>query len=819
MNTNSYQSANPYSNIPNPFQSNPTSNYQNPSQFQATPNPFSTSMPSSYSAYQAQPPITSSSQSRSFPSFQPASTLQNNPMTTQSSIYGQTSTPMGYSQAFQMQGSSNTMGQNRVGFNLPASSTPQNIYGTVNNSMSFGNNNQFGNYPKYKATQIKEDLVAINITNIIGMQEYGHKSVEELRFEDKKKYPNGVPMGGSNLMQTSALRTSSPFGVNSTQTSNTASAYNKPFGASTWPPQSSSFVPSQIGATASSQPFQVSNGPFSTGHTPFQSSQPFSQGMTSPFQTSQQQNFQTFQPANTLGAMPFQMSQAPFQSSQSFQVKPNFPPASTTPTQSFSSNPQQFQTSPFFQSQPLQNNSLIQPWPATVSQPFQPNPTYSAPQTTTSNQFAALAQPFQNFQPALQAFQNTFQPKPLIAPNSQSLLSANSSSMPMSSAFQLNANTSLIPPPVLPSSNFLLPNQTLSSTSFNPVTPLLSSPTQPGSLFQTSNQPTFTPAQITAQSLFGGYSPTNRKTETISSQIERIASPKFENKSIRRFERKIGNSGWDDWRLNQTPKSPDISCLIKRPSFANLKLEPYKEEDVSKLDPAPSPVNRGRSFEIEAVLHNPNPTHIKIPTHKNMLINDIKTYILRQIKIPQNSIVQLVFKSTVAQEDDTIGSLGVSHGDIINIVIAEEGPSKSEMVSKEMLPKLTNEEYTISPSMIELARMTKDEITRVKDFTIENSYGKIIFEGETNLIGVDLDQIIKIGYREAIIYPDDSENQKPKVGEELNKSATIMLYKCAPDRESEEKFVEKLKKSCLRNRTQYIGWDKETQIYTFKING
>lgn len=72
-----------------------------------------------------------------------------------------------------------------------------------------------------------------------------------------------------------------------------------------------------------------------------------------------------------------------------------------------------------------------------------------------------------------------------------------------------------------------------------------------------------------------------------------------------------------------------------------------------------------------------------------------------------------------------------------------------------MLPKLTKPNYMISPSMPELARMSAKELSKVKNFTIWNKHGKVVFEGETDLVREDIDLNVIIKHKHLDIYPSD----------------------------------------------------------------
>ena len=85
----------------------------------------------------------------------------------------------------------------------------------------------------------------------------------------------------------------------------------------------------------------------------------------------------------------------------------------------------------------------------------------------------------------------------------------------------------------------------------------------------------------------------------------------------------------------------------------------------------------------------------------------------------------------------------------------------------ERLPVLTKAGYQIKPSMLELSRMTIDQLAKVKNFEIVNSFGKVFWYGETDLVDVNLDVDVNLKPGMIEIYPDDvylREKKKPEKG-------------------------------------------------------
>lgn len=64
--------------------------------------------------------------------------------------------------------------------------------------------------------------------------------------------------------------------------------------------------------------------------------------------------------------------------------------------------------------------------------------------------------------------------------------------------------------------------------------------------------------------------------------------------------------------------------------------------------------------------------------------------------------------------------------------------------SEDMIPKITKPNYHTEPATVRLCRMSEQELSQVEDFSIENEFGKIIFDGKTDIRGLNLDELINI---------------------------------------------------------------------------
>jgi hypothetical protein len=72
----------------------------------------------------------------------------------------------------------------------------------------------------------------------------------------------------------------------------------------------------------------------------------------------------------------------------------------------------------------------------------------------------------------------------------------------------------------------------------------------------------------------------------------------------------------------------------------------------------------------------------------------------------------------------------------------------SPFIQKNLLPKIDYNAYKTKPSQVDLARMSENEISKVKGFEIYNKYGKVRFMVPVDLIGVDFVDGLVIGHRE-----------------------------------------------------------------------
>ena len=182
--------------------------------------------------------------------------------------------------------------------------------------------------------------------------------------------------------------------------------------------------------------------------------------------------------------------------------------------------------------------------------------------------------------------------------------------------------------------------------------------------------------------------------------------------------------------------------------------------------------------------------------------------------------IQLVHRGSRLRDSDYIRDLHLSTGDEVYFIVEPEPINlQKALVPKELLPKLTLIGYTTTPSIVELARMSAEELATVRGFCVQNEYGRIEFQGETDVRGLDIDSIVRIEEKAVIMYPDEKGAPKPPIGKGLNKAARIHLFDCRPKKSIPlELLTAKLRKVSSTHNTYFESYDPDSGEWIFRVN-
>ena len=149
----------------------------------------------------------------------------------------------------------------------------------------------------------------------------------------------------------------------------------------------------------------------------------------------------------------------------------------------------------------------------------------------------------------------------------------------------------------------------------------------------------------------------------------------------------------------------------------------------------------------------------------------------------------------------------------------KEHARKSQFAPAGSLPKDPKAGYQTYPSMLDIKRMTLEELENVKGFRIWTEFGQIEFLEKVDLTGIDLREIITIDERGAEVYVD-GVHDKPEVGKGLNVKSLITLNNIRPRKNQTASAKEEKLKRCLESKegAQHISYNGDTGVWEFRVD-
>ncbi|CAG9322865.1 unnamed protein product [Blepharisma stoltei] len=720
-----------------------------------------------------------SPQMNPFPTSNPSAfSIQNRPNT--SSLYPQTSYTQSNANPFSVQTTlpySSTAMQTSYssGASTYSSQTTQNRYGGLGSSLSNG-------APLISGEKCPVDLDgtgSVYVYHIAALAKNQQKHIDEMRYEDYKYKRN--PMGMN----------SQPFGSSQINNPFQSNAYGSRIGTSGM--TTGSFQPNTTNPFSNTGQYgnpSVSQAPYGSQPSPFSINNNTFSTTPSRLPSTGIGNYNQFgnniAPAANPFSSNFDINQGrttpnPFAASQPFQLASSSRISSQNPfTPSFPSNTSTSSTN--------MQNPYMNPYPS--------------PQGSTSNPFMSSYQPYSPPMSSSGFFVNppSFNP-PMNSLYSQSTNSRqinpymNSSLVPqmgaLMDAFKDPHGLSWLFPDETPENVLKIHQQRKNEKNAPEAVPLIDR------IAMTKKQQ---PSYTNSRSISDKWAPVSQ-------------SKKFELKPLKEITTNENN--WREKKLE--PFKIDI-----KPNFSNVRLEEYKDDDINCFKIIGSKKSASKldtSNDVIIVLHEPEFIRILIPVTRTTTIYDLKSHITRQIKIPENTQIQLVYKSMVLKDSDTIIDAGIGNHEEILAALKKLSPVKqSHLVPTELLPKLNKAGYSMTPHIWDMANMTEEELSKITNFSIENQYGKIIFDGETSVLNLDINNIIEIVQNSIDVYPEKSSIEKPPIGEGLNKPAELHLYNCRPGKAtSTEKFEERLHRICDKSGSEFVNWNPSTGEWVFRV--
>ena len=298
-----------------------------------------------------------------------------------------------------------------------------------------------------------------------------------------------------------------------------------------------------------------------------------------------------------------------------------------------------------------------------------------------------------------------------------------------------------------------------------------------------------------------------------------------------------GPDSWAPQRKSLTPRRPpttlfspmsavrnDPGMFSSRRAFSNLRFEPYPEVESETYRMRGSPqvttVTDFGTVELRVVGLNEDMVKLLVKISRQSTVRELKERICGTVAGVEREQIQLVYRGSRLRDSDYIRDLHLSSGDEVYFLVEPEPRSMQKALApKELLPKLSLPGYTTTPSIVELARMSAEELAAVRSFSVQNEYGRIEFLGETDVRALDIDAIVRIEEKAVIMYPDEKGAPKPSIGKGLNKPARIRLFDCRPRKEiPPELFEDKIRKVCARNGTEFESYDTDSGEWVFRAN-
>ncbi|RCV46332.1 hypothetical protein SETIT_9G523200v2 [Setaria italica] len=142
------------------------------------------------------------------------------------------------------------------------------------------------------------------------------------------------------------------------------------------------------------------------------------------------------------------------------------------------------------------------------------------------------------------------------------------------------------------------------------------------------------------------------------------------------------------------------------------------------------------------------------------------------------------------------------------------------MAAGTVFPVLRSSEYFTRPSIDELVEREEADpgyCSRVPNFVIGRAgYGQVRFLGNTDVRGIDLNDIVRFDKHSVVVYED--ETGKPPVGHGLNKAAEVSLLLNLKDLPEPSILVEVLRCRARKQGTRFLSFNPVNGKWKFEVD-
>jgi nuclear pore complex protein Nup98-Nup96 len=285
---------------------------------------------------------------------------------------------------------------------------------------------------------------------------------------------------------------------------------------------------------------------------------------------------------------------------------------------------------------------------------------------------------------------------------------------------------------------------------------------------------------------------------------------------------------------------------------------------VSSNDPLQVDENRNMEVSFRSLLSK---QLLKLRINADCTFKEAKSQIKSHLSSSSSADLHIIFKGRILHDSVKISALDLRQSDILEIAEFEEpvalssppvsktSPSKQSLVTttldkpgrflsyneflesalhekkehdssevNNLCPVLTKNDYYMVPSMKDLSKLSNDELSRVKKFTVGcKGLGSVEWLGETDVRGLNIDELVRFDKKEVIVYPSEEEEGgfKHEIGHGLNKPAIVELLGIFPPKrngpESDKKYRGRVMKRTSEIGAEFLDYFPEKGVWRFRV--